>query len=128
MRKFTFNEAGFQALQQELYQLNNDMLAAEAYQIKNAFAAWVLSKFELAQSQIDFLNKLNEAYVVFMAEQTSFAVGNRLPVSLAKEEAPANGDDQGKIVYTKSSLTASNAHPSGFAAGGELLFMISYTG
>lgn len=128
MKKFPFTEEGFQALQKELYQLNDDMLAAEADQIKDSFTAWLPSRFELAQKQIDFLNKQNKAYVVFMAAQTSFAVGNRLPVAMAKEDAAANGDDQGKIVYTKSSLTASNAHPTGFVAGGELLFLISYTG
>lgn len=125
MKKFPFNAAGFQAIQQELYQLDDQLLEAEAEQIKHSFVDWVLARFELAQSQVDFFKRLEERYLIFIAEQTSFAVGNRLPVSLAKEEPPATGDDQGKIIYTKSSLTASQG-PNGFEAGGDLLFSISY--
>jgi hypothetical protein len=126
MKKFPFNEAGFIALQEELYQLSDDLLTAQAKQIETTFENWVMTNFELSQSQIDFMKNLDQRYLGFMASQTSFAVGNRLPVSLAKEDPPASTDEQGKIVYTKSSLTASNAQPTGFVAGGDLLFMITY--
>ena len=126
MKKFPFDELGFLALQQELYQLSEEALRVESQTIKYSFTTWLPSRFELSIRQLSFLNNMDERDLVFIAEQTSFAVENRLPISLTKEEPPADGDDQGKIIYTKSNLTSSNGKTLGFVPGGDLHFKITY--
>jgi len=127
MKKQPFNASGFKALQDELQQLTEVALQAEAQKISNDFADWIQSNFELKESQIRFLENLDRTFLKFTAEEVAFAVANKRPVTLAKSDPPANDDDQGKIIYTKSSLRASNGTKTGFAAGGELLIEISYS-
>lgn len=126
MNKQPFNASGFLRLQEQLQQLPAHALQAEVQKIRTDLTDWILANFELKDRQIDFLKNLDERFVNYTAEQTAFAISNNRPITLAKADPPKEGDEQGKIIYTKSSLRASNAASNGFSAGGELIIEISY--
>lgn len=134
MTKYPFTNAGFQALQIELYALSNPELHLEAEKIRADFKSWMNGHFILSQDQLQFLSNINDEARTFIAFQTSFAVKNRLPVYLNKilknpgiqinagEEPPVDG----KIIRTKSKLTAGSDNQGGFNPSGELEIEISY--
>ncbi len=69
---------------------------------------------------------MDERAVSFLAFQTSFAVGNRLPISLHKANPPADDEEIDKIVWPKSTLSAKAGTHFGFEASGTLEIYITY--
>lgn len=126
MQKFPFTNEGFQQLQNALYALTDAALEIEATAIQSDFNNWMNHHFELASSQVDFLQHLDERAVSFIAFKTSFAVGNRLPISLEKADPPADEEEVDKIVWPKSTLSAKAGTNSGFEASGVLTIHIDY--
>lgn len=106
MEKFPFTATGFTQLQEQLYLLPDAQLEAEAAQIQHNFDDWMASHFELSAAQLLFLSAIDNRLHALLAAQTSFAVGNRLPILLLKANPVAEGDEQGKIIWPKSTLTA----------------------
>ncbi|RZK51249.1 MAG: hypothetical protein EOO91_21100 [Pedobacter sp.] len=125
MKKFTFNNEGFQALQSELHQLSDEDLAKEALQIEANFTQWVGTNFYLDESQLSYLGAIDPRAQRLLAFNTGFAIANRLPISLNKMEN-ATEEEQGKIIWPKSSLTATSGGRDGFTASGELEINIRY--
>lgn len=126
--KYPFSEAGFAALQAMLYTKTDEQLHLEALSINYEFSAWLVRHFELSAEQQGFLSQLSNAASQFMADQTAFAVANRLNISLDKEGGDDDDDDDdggGKIIWTTSSLSALDG-TSGFEASGQLTIHIAY--
>ena len=124
MQKQPFTQAGFVALQAQLYQLNDTLLQLEADAIALNFEHWFFNHFEVSLNQLSFLNEISPKALSFVAKQTSFAVANRLPVSLAKD---AEEDDKtGKVIKPKSSFTVTAGSDGNMVVEGELLFQIYY--
>ncbi|WP_113651731.1 hypothetical protein [Pedobacter namyangjuensis] len=126
MEKFPFNAAGFIALQQQLYALPDQQLWAEAENIKNDFDGWMLARFLLTQNQVLFLNAIDSRAKELVAFEASFAIGNRLPVLLVKADPPAEGEEQGKIFWPKSTLTVAWGTNTAYQASGTLEINIYY--
>jgi hypothetical protein len=126
MQKFPFTNEGFQELQNALYALPDAALEIEATAIQSDFNNWMNKHFELAPSQVNFLQHLDERAVSFLAFQTSFAVGNCLPIFLHKADPPADDDEIDKIVWPKSTLSAKAGTNFGFEASGVLEIHIDY--
>lgn len=131
MEKQPFTEAGTKALQQQLYSLNNAELKRQAQSIQTNIKAWAIEHFELNIKQLEYLNSINQQSIDFLAGQTSYAVGNRLPVTLIKKGDDDNGDDDdgddlGKLFDIKSNLTALSGGDGDFVAGGELTMVVTY--
>ena len=53
---------------------------------------------------MDFLNEIDQRCIYFLEIQTSFAVNNRLPITLSKEEEEEE-DKTGKVIKPKSRFT-----------------------
>lgn len=124
MQKQPFTQAGFVALQAQLYQLNDTLLQLEADAIALNFEHWFFNHFEVSLNQLSFLNEISPKALSFIAKQTSFAVANRLPVSLAKD---AEEDDKtGKVIKPKSSFTVTAGSDGNMVVEGELLIQIYY--
>ncbi|RZK54554.1 MAG: hypothetical protein EOO87_10125 [Pedobacter sp.] len=126
MEKFPFSAAGFSALQQQLYALPDQQLSVEAENVKNDFDAWMVAHFALNENQVIFLNAIDSRAKALVAFETSFAIGNRLPVLLVKADPPAEGDEQGKIFWPKSTLTAAWGTNTAYQASGTLEINIYY--
>ena len=122
---FPFTNAGFLSLQIELYQLNDEQLATIAKQVYEHFEDWVNEQFELTEKQLLYLSQIDERAKNLLAFNTSFALANRLPISLAKD-GESTGDDQGKIIWPQRTLTAKSGANLGFEASGSLTIHISY--
>lgn len=125
MIKFPFDNAGFVALQTQCYQLTDEALRLEAEKISTDFDLWMADNFELTARQLAYLLAIDARAKSLLAFDTSFAIGNRLPISLHVEGEP-NGDDQGKIIWPKSSFTAHSGGSIGYEAGGTLQINIRY--
>ena len=126
MRTYPFTNAGFVELQTHLYALSDSELHAEAASIHLQFNTWMEANFELNTQQILFLVRLDARMTDLLAFLTSFAVENRRPISLHKEEPPPEDDGQGKIIRPKSTLAASAGVTTPFAATGQLEIHITY--
>ncbi len=124
MEKYPFSNEGFQGLQQQLYALTNADLDAQAVAIRTGLSAWMDLNFELQPSQLQFINSLETKAVRWLAEQTAFAIENRLPISLTKDTPTENDDEQGKIIWPKSTLTATAG--ADYTASGTLEVHIAY--
>lgn len=125
MQKQPFTQAGFTALQSQLYQLNDTLLQLEAKAIALNFEHWFFNHFDVSLNQLSFLNEISPEALSFIAKQTSFAVANRLPITLAKEEEEED-DKIGKVIKPKSTFTVTADASGNMVAEGDLLIQIYY--
>ena len=125
MQKKPFTQAGFTALQNELYSLNDEALAGYVAQINSSFKVFIQDNLELSQTQLEFMTGLDPRIISFLESQTSIAVSNRLTISLDKE--PNDDDDKtGKVIKPKSSFTATVHHNGHVVTTGDLIIQIYY--
>jgi len=130
MKKFFFNEEGLLELQQTLYALDDVQLRAEVSAMEADFSNWILLHFNLNEGQQTFFKKMDTAILNFLASQSSFAVANRLPVSLDRAQgnvALTGGEEGDKLFEPKSKLQASTDQEGNFQAGGSLVLSVSYS-
>lgn len=125
MQKKPFTQAGFESLQVELYALDDALLQLEADAIVLNFKGWMYKHFDLTLSQMNFMDQVDQRCIYFLETQTSFAVNNRLPISLAKGE-PTNGEETGKVIKPKSSFTVTAGNNGNMVVEGDLHIQIYY--
>lgn len=127
MEKFPFTSLGFDQLQRALYALTNPELEIEAALAKDHFDGWISKHFDLSGNQLLFLAALDPRLKTFLAFETSFAIGNRLPILLVKTSTSTTPEDeQGKIIRPKSTLSAAWGNAMPFHASGMLIIEILY--
>lgn len=122
--RYPFTNEGFVALQEQLQQLDNQALSQEASLISADFSKWLISNFELDSNQQLFLKQIAPSALALYGAETAFAVENRLMVTLKKDDK--DEDEQGKIIWNESSLSARSGISS-FEPSGTLTFYIRYT-
>lgn len=127
--KQAFTPEGAATVLANLYNLSDHALKIEALVFTHDLKMWLREHFALNTHQELYLEQLNESATDFYAQLGGFALSNRLPITLdvaplATEPPPK--DEQGKIVYTLTSLgTAANGEGKSVAAG-ELTYCIRY--
>ncbi|WP_316801452.1 hypothetical protein [Pedobacter frigidisoli] len=126
MIKHFFDEEGVEQTQLALYGLTDAERQEEAAAIRLDLPAWVVRWFELDAQQQAYFNQMNSQMIGFLAEQASFAVANRLPITLIKYSARAEGDESDKLFKPTSSLTATADSNGNFEASGSLTIEVSY--
>ena len=127
MSKFTFSNDGFQAMQQELYQLSNSELWQVTIAVASNFNSWMAQNFELTQSQIVFIESQSPKMTAHLGTQTAFFMSNRLPIILVKPENKINALMRGsKLIRPKSKVDVSSEGEDGFEIDGLLEIEISY--
>ncbi|RDC54135.1 hypothetical protein DU508_23160 [Pedobacter chinensis] len=129
MNKFPFNEAGFQKLLKELYQLPDEALERQAYALAQDFRSWVNDHFLLSPSQLDFLQKIDDRFIDRAATLTPGFLIKRSPITLIKPEsagAAGDKDGKGKLVDLKKQSDASYSDEGGFDDEESLTYTISY--
>ena len=126
--KYPLTNEGVQQLLNELYELPQPELQAEADALSTDFRGWVIRHFDLTERQINYLNEMNQKTVDFTAAECSFAMENRLPILLDKaEKLETNEDPPFKWGETKSNLTAGSGSDGRATVGGDVTIKISYT-
>ncbi|WP_316831448.1 hypothetical protein [Pedobacter aquatilis] len=126
MKKFPFTPTGFQELQQQLYQLNNQELQLHYNAINQDFIHWLDHNFILSPQQIAHLKTLGLASIQNLASQTAIAVRGRLKVSLIKPPVkPVTGYDSKYIKITDRVFELAGAGED-FEAEGHLVIEIGY--
>ncbi|RYY17103.1 MAG: hypothetical protein EOO04_25920 [Chitinophagaceae bacterium] len=133
MTKYPFTQAGCLELQEELYELTNVELGAEADSLRENFTFWVEAHFVLAPSQVAYLNSLNSHLIEFMAYNGALAIANRLPINLVKPTSrSAAGDpepdpeDDEKLIRPKSRIASTGNNQGGYEITGDLEIEILY--
>ncbi|WP_113653417.1 hypothetical protein [Pedobacter namyangjuensis] len=102
MKKYPFSDAGFQAMQKDLYALTDQELQVVANAVANHFNSWMSENFDLTESQIAFIEGQQPQMTAFLSTQTSFAMVNRLPITLIKPESKINALMRGaKLIRPK---------------------------
>lgn len=68
MNKYSFSAAGVAQLQVSLHQLSDTDLAGEAFDLSLDFTGWLKHYFTLSNSQVDFLEAIDAAFIHYIAE------------------------------------------------------------
>jgi len=125
MNKQPLTPAGFQALQTELYALSESELHEQSILIKYDFKNWIVAHFILEPSQVDFLNALPTSCITFLADSTSVAVANKLPIYLEKQDNPITPMGN-KFIRPKDELEGTASSDGSFTVDGQLTIEIGY--
>ncbi|WP_461791629.1 hypothetical protein [Pedobacter sp.] len=131
MEKFPFTGQGAKALMTELYQLSDPALQLEANAAGADFRLWIGSHFELDQSQLEYLDGIDETWIAVAAQDTKAFLAARKPIRLQKIPTPASrnhSDDRGKLLDLDKKKTASYSEHEGYQQSEELLYTISHSG
>jgi len=126
MKKLPLSQAGFECLQNQLYQLSSLELQIQSNEITANFSLWMDKHFELTKQQIDHLKSLPAEVINELSSQTAIAIQGRLKVSLIKQEVkPINSYDS-KYIKTTSQVQVLVTDDDEFEAEGELVIHIGY--
>jgi len=125
MQKQPFTQSGLQDLLLDLYALSDSLLAEEAGALRHQPRLWINGHFDLTQDQLDYLQNMPTQLIQFIAEDGSFAISHRLPVTLSKGEKGGD-DEQDKLFKTNSSLNIQTNNEGNIIAGGQLGIEITY--
>lgn len=125
---YSFTQHGVNALLEELYQLPQFELKAEADYMRSNFREWMTTRFELKPSQLHYLENMNEQTANLTATACSFALANNLPIYVEK---PANsGKDEEEPVFkgiqAKTNLRAKSGSDGSAGVGGHVTISIAY--
>jgi thiol-disulfide isomerase/thioredoxin len=103
MKKFLYAPMGVAAICQHFYDLEEATLTEAAAELGENFQEWIVDKFKLSPTQLDYLNNIQVDAHKFMAVNTSSVLKNRLPILLGKPEVSALFDS--KITKPESNLS-----------------------
>jgi len=129
MIKQPLNPEGLQELLSSLYQLPDEQLQQEAASIAADFRLWIASHFIMENDQIDYLNTIDNRFIVTAATETRYFVANRLPITFIKTEKPVfrSTDGEGKLIDLDKKKENSFSDVNGFSEEESLTFTISYS-
>ncbi|SFS61963.1 hypothetical protein [Mucilaginibacter polytrichastri] len=126
MTKQPFTPDGVKLKTTELYALSDQNLQVQSDLIATQFPTWMRDNFSLTTQQDDYLSAMDQEYVDFLADETSGAIGKKLPIILVGPVNPPTQGTGSKRIDTKS--TSRKVVDAGVvkATTGELTIEISY--
>lgn len=127
MEKQPFDQTGLQTVLQDLYALPQNQLNEQANALRTLPKQWISMHFELDSDQASFLNGMPEQTVRFLGDQGSFAIENKLPIDLDKQEPPAAASKPDKYFKPKSTLYSQTNSNGIITSGGKLIIEVSYS-
>jgi len=126
-RSFPLTTAGVQDLMNELYALPQPELQLEADAIGADFRLWIKKHFELSETQIQYLDGIDQRWINTAAEESKYFLENRLPIGLYKEQAiSSNEEDRGKLLDLDKKSMSSYSGNNGYEVSEKLIYTISY--
>lgn len=124
--KQPFTPEGAANVLASLYKLPDNALMLEAQAFSQHLKLWLRQHFELNAHQEAYLAQLNEQATTFYAQLGGFAMQYRLPITLNVAAKEPDKDDQGKIVYTNSTVTPVANAQGEMMPEGELCYCVRY--
>jgi len=97
MTKQPFTPDGVKLKTTELYALGDEALQEQAGLVATQFPAWIKDNFSLTTQQEDYLDTMDAGYLKFLADETSDAIGIRLPIILVSPGIPPGGTGSKRI-------------------------------
>lgn len=125
MTRSPLTPIGLQGKTEELYQLSDTDLQAEAIAVQVDFKSWVKEHFFLSKKQKEYVNNLGIQTTNYFGSQCSICFSNRLPIELIYPIPP--GTDYSKWTGTANSLVVKSDGSGKTVATGSLTFEFTYT-
>jgi len=127
MDKHEFSPEGLSELLRQLYQLPDPQLRLEAAAVSADFRGWLKGNFNLAESQIIFLDALSNEFIAMAAVKSGYFIQNRLPIVLIKATTTgARTETQDKVVVVHQDTKGKYSDKEGFNEEQALNFTIEY--
>jgi len=128
MKKYPLSTAGLADLLAQLYALPDAALLKESASITANFRSWLNDNFELAATQLDFLDQIDNAFIAKAAASSAQFVQNRLPIQLIKANSTTTrlAETQDKVVIVHESTTKKFTTLEGYSEEAVLTFHINY--
>lgn len=121
---YPFSEIGVADQFEDLYNLSQSLLDAEAADAKADFKMWVESKFDLTTGQQLFLDGLNPEWLEYNGMIVSVAMRSRQPVSVDLSAVAA--PESSKIIRSEATLAVAPGSSIGTDATGAINFVTDY--
>ncbi len=123
MEKVAFSPLGFKQLEEQLHQLTDIELIAEADAVLADYITWAEEHIILSPAQLNYLNSLDNFFIASLASNAAVAFINRLPLNLV---LPDDYDDEeegrGKWFFDSSTIAVNNTPDEQVMATGELIY------
>lgn len=121
---YPFTPEGVNQKLDDLYALSDNDLKVQADLIKADLPQWMNNNFSLTTEQQTYLNNLENRAVIYLQDQCSFNVENRLTIFLVQEGSPSTG--QFKWVHTENTNKVVANDNGDFSADGSFIIKIVY--
>lgn len=132
MQKVPFTPSGLGDLLSQIYALPNPQVQQEAAACAANFRLWMENNFILNESQLDFLEDIDDRFIAIAASEVQHFISSRLPISLIKAEESMDlptskkDHDRGKLIEIGKGTQTSFDSETGFSERQSLRFIISY--
>lgn len=127
MEKFDFTTAGVAAANTHFYAMNTPELHTVVREVQLDLPGWAKRTFKFSESQIQWLDALDDTFVFQLSNQLANVMTFRLPFRLDKEEPGAKSVVLGiKRGDSHNPITSKISSEGDVAAEGELVLRISY--
>ncbi len=85
MNKYTFDEMGVKQWLRQLYSSTVELQMMEQKLILLCLRSWLMSRFELSESQVEYLISLSSDFKNNLAQEIAFAINNQADITLEKQ-------------------------------------------
>lgn len=85
MNKFTLDAEGVRQWLEQLYGSTIELQMMEQNLILLSLHSWLMSRFELSESQVEYLISLSSDFKNNLAQEIAFAINNRADITLDKQ-------------------------------------------
>lgn len=97
MKKYTLDQTGVAAWQQDLYQSSEHRQALEREYVQTDFEGWLVERFGAEQRQINYLATLGEDFVNLLRDELVLSMRELLPIEFDRQPKdtqtnPASGN------------------------------------
>lgn len=85
MNKYTLDDTGVKQWLKQLYNSTIEFQMMEQKLILLCLRSWLMSRFELSESQIEYLISLSSDFKNNLAQEIAFAINNQADITLDKQ-------------------------------------------
>ena len=113
MNKYPFSEIGVKQWLQDLYTAIIEVQMTEQNMILSCLYSWLSSRFELSESQLNYLFTLSASFRNNLAQEIAFAINNQAAIILDKQTdemvTSTLPEDSVKVTEYESSKTQTDS-------------------
>jgi len=90
MNKYTLDALGVKQWLQDLYNSTIEFQMMEQKLILLCLRSWLMSRFQLSESQVDYIISLSADFKNNLAQQIAFTINNQADITLDKQTSEKN--------------------------------------